>query len=204
MFKIGNGGGQDDIFSHPPDQQGWILMINNPSSQDSWWHMILGLDLGSLQTGWALVRLNGARGYEVKSSGTFIEKEKKGVSFDLRCFTMGQYISSILELNPSIHSICIEDVFVGKNPRTIIKLGHLRGVISHLCIEIAGLEPIYINTRTIKKLIGSSGLATKDQVKLMIKTLTGVEPQTLDESDAIATAIAGYHHQREAKYGGKD
>lgn len=163
--------------------------------------MILGLDLGSLQTGWALVKLNGARGYSVAGSGTFIEKKKSNTSFDLRCFTMGQYISSLLELNPNIHTVCIEDVFVGKNPRTIIKLGHLRGLISYLCIEIAGLEPRYINTRTIKKLIGASGLASKDEVQKMIKALTGVKPATLDESDAIATAIAGYHYQDGAKNG---
>lgn len=163
--------------------------------------MILGLDLGSLQTGWALVKLNGARGYSVSKSGTFIEKKRSDTSFDLRCFTMGQYVGSLLELHPNIHTICIEDVFVGKNPRTIIKLGHLRGLISYLCIEISGLEPRYINTRTIKKLIGASGFASKEEVQKMIKVLTGIEPKTLDESDAIATAIAGYHHQDGAKNG---
>ena len=161
--------------------------------------MILGLDLGSQQTGYALVRLNGARGYSVEQSGTFIEKARPSTSYDLRCYSMGQKIANILELTPSIHSVCIEDVFAGKNPKTIIKLGQLRGVVSYLCIEISGLEPIYLNTRTIKKTIGSSGLASKEDVAKQVKILTGVEPQTLDESDAIATAMAGYHHRQETE-----
>ena len=161
--------------------------------------MILGLDLGSLQTGYALVRLNGARGYSVEKSGTFIEKARPSTSYDLRCYAMGQKIADLLELNPSIHSVCVEDVFAGKNPRTIIKLGQLRGIVSYLCIEIAGLEPIYLNTRTIKKIIGSSGLASKEEVAERVKKLTGKEPQTFDESDAIATAMAGYHHRQETE-----
>ena len=163
--------------------------------------MILGLDLGSLQTGWALVRRNGARGYSVMGSGTFVEKSSSSTSYDLRAFAIGQHVSNLLELNPSIHTVCVEDVFVSKNPRTIIKLGHLRGVISHLCIEISGLEPVYINTRTAKKLIGASGNASKKDVEIMIKILTGVTPQTLDESDAIAVAIAGYHRLKETEHG---
>ena len=155
--------------------------------------LCLGLDLGSLQTGWALIKpAVGKHNYNVVGSGTFIEKPRDNISYDVRCYTMGQYVASLLELNPTIEKVFIEDVYVGRNSKTIIKLGQLRGVISALCIEIGGIEPSYINTMTIKKTIGMSGKSSKDDIARMVEAITRVKTRTLDESDAMATAIAGH------------
>lgn len=163
--------------------------------------MILGLDLGSVQTGWGLLCPMGRSRFTVIGSGTFEEKRRDSISYDHRCYTMGQHVANILELNPSIQRIFIEDVFVGRNSKTIIKLGHLRGVISHLCIEITGLEPRYINTKNVKRLVGTSGSASKEEIHYMVTKLAKVKPETLDESDAIAVAIAGYYQERENNFG---
>jgi crossover junction endodeoxyribonuclease RuvC len=99
----------------------------------------------------------------------------------------------ILRLKPDILSV--EDVFVGKNARAALHLGHARGVVL-AAAALEGLEVASYAPKLVKKTVTGTGRAEKHQVQLMVKTLLGLpEVPAEDAADALALAICHCHHQ---------
>ena len=79
---------------------------------------------------------------------------------------------------------------MNKNPQTTLALGHARAAA---IVAVASRDiPIYeYEPNKIKKALTSAGHADKDQVYKMVRILLpAAHPQTPDESDAIAIALA--------------
>jgi len=98
-------------------------------------------------------------------------------------------IHAIIEAHgPEIMSV--EEAFYGKNARTALLMGHVRG-IALLAGKQAGLEVHEYAARKIKSAVTGNGAADKVQVLFMVKRLLGLkeDPETLDASDALAIAI---------------
>jgi crossover junction endodeoxyribonuclease RuvC len=87
--------------------------------------------------------------------------------------------------------VVVEDVFVGKNARSALMLGHARGVIL-LAAEICGVPVAEYTPREIKKAVTGNGNATKDQVAFMVKKRLNLKeiPNPSDASDAVAAALS--------------
>ena len=89
--------------------------------------------------------------------------------------------------------VAIESVIYGKNAGTMLVLGEARGAVITAAAD-AGL-PIYeYEPRRVKMAVCGNGLAEKEQVQRMVKTLLGLQelPQN-DAADALAIAIAHAH-----------
>ena len=74
-------------------------------------------------------------------------------------------------------------------------MAHMRGVI---CLVLAEAEiPIVpLTATTVKQRLTGGGHASKEQVQRMVLRLTGLAPDDrlkLDETDALALALAGLH-----------
>jgi crossover junction endodeoxyribonuclease RuvC len=83
----------------------------------------------------------------------------------------------------------IEDIFYGKNVKSLIRQGEVRG-ISILAASQSNL-PVYEYTPLqVKKSVVGYGLAEKNQVQMMVKAILNLStlPPT-DAADALAVAI---------------
>ena len=89
----------------------------------------------------------------------------------------------------SINTLGIEDVFVSKNARSALVLGHARGsaIVAAIQAKVAVHE---FTPRQIKLAVTGTGSATKDQVQYMVKTLLHLkEMPPVDAADALAVAL---------------
>ena len=62
-----------------------------------------------------------------------------------------------------------------------------------ICILTAtklGVKILEIQPKLVKKNITGSGVATKDQVNLMVKNILNIVPKNEDSSDALAVAMS--------------
>ncbi len=104
--------------------------------------------------------------------------------------------------NPDVMSV--EKVIYGKNANTMLVLGEARGAVI-----VAGSDagkPIYeYEPRRAKMAVCGNGLAEKEQVQRMVKTLLALPelPQN-DAADALALAICHAHASPFPLKGGSD
>ena len=84
----------------------------------------------------------------------------------------------------------VEEVFHAANAKTALKLAHVRGV-ALLAISEAGVAFGEYSPLEVKSSVVGYGRAEKQQVELMVRTLTGFKDkfESADASDALAVAI---------------
>ena len=84
----------------------------------------------------------------------------------------------------------VEDIFFAQNVKTALKLAHVRGV-TLLAISQAGVAVGEYSPLEIKTSVVGYGRAEKQQVEMMVRTLTGFQEkfESADASDALAVAI---------------
>ena len=146
---------------------------------------VLGIDPGLRKTGWGVVKFNG-NNLNYVSDGYLLQNDKDTLGEKLLAI-FNNITKIINEFKPDL--IGIEQTFVGSGNVSSLKLGMARGVCilaaSKMMIKIIELQP-----KLVKKNITGSGLASKDQVKEMVKKLLNVNPKNDDSSDALAVAIS--------------
>jgi len=149
---------------------------------------ILGLDPGSLVTGWGVIGVSGSQLHALDSG--VIRPDRKA-SLAKRLCQLHEGIGGIIAAARPDEA-AIEEVYVARNARSALVLGHARGVIMLACIE-HGLEPHEYSANTVKQaVLGSGGGgASKERVAFMVKALLGLEriPEPDDITDALACAI---------------
>ena len=150
---------------------------------------ILGIDPGSLLTGYGVIDIKGNHNRYV-TCGTL---SLKTLTMPARLQLIYETISEIItEYKPD--EFAIERVFVGKNSDSALKLGHARGV-AMCAASMAGLEVSEYAPREIKLAATGSGSADKTQVQHMVKVLLGLNKSpSEDAADALAIAICHAHH----------
>ena len=87
-------------------------------------------------------------------------------------------------------AVAVESVFVRKNARSALILGHARGVIL-LAAAQAGLSVAEYPPATIKKAVVGAGAATKGQVQQMVARILrlAAPPAPSDAADGVAVAL---------------
>lgn len=146
---------------------------------------IIGIDPGLLHTGWAIIDSVGPSRHYI-ASGVILPPVKASLPERLAFIFHG--VTDLCEkFNPDVCSI--EIIFVNKNPKTTLILGHARAAaivaVANKNIEIFEYEP-----NAIKKALTGAGHADKDQIYKMLQILLPMaKPKTSDESDAIAIAM---------------
>lgn len=146
---------------------------------------ILGVDTSLRSTGYGIVETAGSRFIAVEY-GNIPNAGSLPHSQCLR--NIHAKIASLIdEFKPDVMSV--EKVIYGKNANTMMILGEARGAVI-----VAGAEagvPIYeYEPRRAKMAVCGNGLAVKEQIQRMVKTLLNLPelPQN-DAADALALAI---------------
>lgn len=145
---------------------------------------VLGIDPGSRVTGYGVIDATGERLVRVASGSLKIPADdlpqRMGVIID-RLGTI------IRDHSPEV--MAIEEVFVSRNPRSALILGHARGAA--ICSGVLRNLPVHeYSPRAIKQATTGRGGADKAQVQHMVKVLLGLgELPAEDEADALACAI---------------
>lgn len=150
--------------------------------------MILGIDPGSRTTGWGIVEQIGNRVVHVDNG--LIRLPDSPIAE--RLAIIFKEVSSLVErFKPS--AMAIEQVFVARNTRSALVLGHARGV-AMVAGSINQLPIAEYAPRAIKQAIVGTGTASKEQIQQMIKMLLRLpEPPATDAADALAVAICHAH-----------
>ena len=147
--------------------------------------LILGIDPGTRVTGYAVLSQQGRR-LALVDSGT--------IRLDCRadlCVRLGQLqqrLEAVLQRNEP-HTAAIEDVFVHRNPRSALLLGHARGA-ALAAVARQGLLVQAYAPASVKQAVAGHGRADKKQVQRMVHVLLGMSRvPAQDEADAIAVAV---------------
>jgi len=87
----------------------------------------------------------------------------------------------------------VEEVFMGRNAASALKLGQARGSAIVACLA-HGVPLAEYSARKVKQAVAGSGAAGKEQVQHMVKVLLGVKGDIAeDAADALAVAICHAH-----------
>jgi crossover junction endodeoxyribonuclease RuvC len=157
---------------------------------------ILGLDPGSLRTGYGLIDCTNegerhlAHGLVNAGSGDFLVRLRR--IFDA--------VAALIELHRP-DEIAIERVFVHRNPDSALKLGQARGAA--ICAAVAaGASAHEYAPRAIKLAVSGFGAADKLQVARMVTVLLGLPRRPVaDAADALAVALCHAQVRRLALLG---
>ena len=135
---------------------------------------IFGIDPGSQRTGYGCIDTDGSR-YRLVACGAVT-----GIYDEL---------ASLLAAHRP-ECVAIEDVFVARNAKSSLKLGHARGV-AMLAASKAGLTVAEYAPTEVKLALVGFGRAEKAQVQQMVALLLGLDtpPTPHDASDALAIAV---------------
>lgn len=146
---------------------------------------ILGIDPGLLHTGWAIIDVAGATRKYV-ASGVILPPVKEALADRLAFIFNG--VSELCEkFQPN--ECGIEIIFVNKNSKTTLLLGHARAA-AITAVAVKNIPVFEYEPNKVKKALTSAGHADKDQIYRMLEILLPeVHPKTADESDAIAIAL---------------
>ncbi|MCB0362235.1 MAG: crossover junction endodeoxyribonuclease RuvC [Bdellovibrionales bacterium] len=150
--------------------------------------LIVGLDPGSLRTGYGILRLGLEGRIEYQSHGVISMPNK--LEFAARLHILHQALDKLLDhWKPS--EVVVEKAFLGSNVDSAFKLGHVRGI----CMAMATKYNCRLREmapRAVKKAVTGYGAASKDQVALAVATWISRDTQKMghDATDALALALA--------------
>ena len=152
--------------------------------------IILGLDPGSMATGYGVVDSRPGR-LTVLAHGTI--RPPRNLPFLDRLPFIAVALERIVD---SAHpeTAAAEDLFCARDSRTAIKLGHVRAA-ALLPVLRAGVPVHAYSPRRVKLAVAGYGGAEKEQVRRMVRILLGLKDERLsyDASDALAVAICHAH-----------
>ena len=146
---------------------------------------ILGIDPGSHITGYGVIEKDGNYLRHVIHGEVELQKDS---TLSTILISIHQQISKVIT-QTAPQAIALENIFYGKNVRSLIKQAQVRGVIIFagadkgiLIFEYAPLE--------VKKAVVGYGRAEKRQVQSMVKAILKLPVlPTADAADALAAAI---------------
>lgn len=151
---------------------------------------ILGIDPGSRITGYGVIA---AQGHEIGFVACGTIRTAGEPDFSRRLLTIFQDLCEVISVHtPEV--VAVEDIFIDRNPRSALKLGHARGaaVVAALHNNLAVYD---YTARKVKQSVAGYGQAEKGQVQHMVRSLLGLDSiPSQDAADALAVAICHAHH----------
>jgi crossover junction endodeoxyribonuclease RuvC len=146
---------------------------------------VLGIDPGSRITGYGIVEST-TGGVAHVDNGNIAPPSSLALHGRLK-FIFESLKRLIDEYRPD--AVAIENVFVAKNVRSSLLLGHARGT-AMIAASTADLDVAEYTPSEVKKAIAGTGGASKEQIQRMVKMLLKLpEVACEDASDALAVAI---------------
>lgn len=152
---------------------------------------ILGIDPGSVRTGYAFVDFDGRRFAHVASGHLSLGQASMAPRLARIFRELGALINEFAPVEAAV-----ESVFMQKNVASAIKLGQARGA-ALTALATADLPVAEYPPATVKQMICGGGRASKEQINFMVQRLVNRrEPLQEDEADALAVALChGFQQQ---------
>jgi len=149
---------------------------------------ILGIDPGSVITGFGVIDSDGVRDFHVANGSIKVKGDDLGQKLGFILAAVGDVIS---EWQPA--EVAIESVFISKNPMSALKLGQARGAA--ICAAVQTGLPIFeYAPKSVKQAAVGHGGAGKEQMQEMIKMLLSLsELPRQDAADGLAVALCHAH-----------
>ena len=146
---------------------------------------IIGIDPGSRKTGYGVIE---SAGGQLQFVACGVIKTTPSYSFSVRLNEIFDGINEVIQIhNPDVAAV--EDLFLAKNPRSALKLGHARGVAVVAAMQ-NGLEVYDYSPRKVKQAVVGYGHAEKEQVQHMVRMLLALSgTPSSDAADALGVAI---------------
>lgn len=151
---------------------------------------VLGIDPGTVATGWGVVEERNSRLVHVahgviRSQGEL--PKRLAHIFSEACRIVSAFTPD---------SMSLEKTFVGDNVQTAFRLGEARGVIL-VAASQAGTDITEYSPAEIKVAVAGSGRAAKEQMQAMVVHLLGLDKcPAADAADALGAAICHLHSAR--------
>lgn len=160
---------------------------------------VLGIDPGSLRTGWGVVVQEGSA---LRVVDVGVVRPKSDAGLPARLAQIHAEVARILALYAP-EAVAIETVFHGPNVRALVVLGQARGAIM-AAAGARGVTVLEVTPAEVKKSVTGRGSATKEQVAHMVGVLLGAQARSqlaekrlpADATDALAVAIAATHRRQ--------
>ncbi len=148
-------------------------------------NIILGIDPGSIATGYGIIGQKGNSLVYVKCG---VIRNKSEDAIEKRLFNIYNKLFEIIREFSPVYC-AIEDVFHSKNPRSALLLGQVRGVCI-VCAVNSGIKVFEYAPTKVKQAVTGYGRAEKEQVQLMVQRLLCLDKKhPKDASDALSIAI---------------
>lgn len=154
---------------------------------------ILGLDPGSVHTGYGVVEKEGSKVHKL-DCGRF--SCRRGAPLPERLGFLAESLETLVDRwRPE--GVVLEALFHGRNPRSLIVLAQARGALLSVLAR-KGLEVREYSPAEVKSAVTGNGRAAKTQVARMVGLLLGLDTTklTADATDALAVALCGAQRQR--------
>ena len=150
---------------------------------------ILGIDTSLRSTGYGVLSVEGSR-MRMLDCGNIPNRATLPLTACLKAIH-AKVAELIAAYRPDV--MAVESVIYGKNAGTMLVLGEARGAVLTAAAD-AGLSVYEYEPRRMKKALCGNGLAEKEQVQRMVKTLLNLPelPQN-DAADALGLAICHAH-----------
>jgi crossover junction endodeoxyribonuclease RuvC len=146
---------------------------------------ILGIDPGSHVTGYGIIEKEGNYLRHVIHGEI---KAKKDSLLSTMLISIYQQLFEVITHNTP-QAIALENIFYGKNVRSLIKQAQVRGVVIFAGAD-KGIPIFEYSPLEVKKAVVGYGRAEKRQVQIMVKAILKLPVlPPADAADALATAI---------------
>ncbi len=154
---------------------------------------ILGIDPGSIITGWGVIDKTG--NYLRHVDHGEIRPRKAAALSEVLTFIHQELSSVIGQASPQ--AVALENIFYGKNVRSLIRQAQVRGLVIFTCAHHQ-IPVIEYSPLEVKKAVVGYGRAEKTQVQTMVKVILKLDSlPTADAADALAAAICHANFQKE-------
>ena len=148
---------------------------------------MLGIDPGTAVCGFGVVRTGVDRRATLLECG--VVRTRATEPLPDRLMTLADALDDLIERHRP-DALALENVFLGRNARTALVLGHARGVVM-LAAARRGVVVAEITPREVKRAVTGTGAATKPQVAAMVARLLRLAsaPEPADAADGVAIAL---------------
>jgi crossover junction endodeoxyribonuclease RuvC len=149
------------------------------------WVRVVGVDPGLAACGYGVVETVGARA-RVLAHGCWHTEPGGRVELRLRDL-FAALARLVADYAPD--AVALEESFVGRDARTALSVGQVRGTLLVACAK-AGVAAVEYPPARVKQAVCGYGRADKAQVQRMTKALLGLEkiPTPTHAADALAVA----------------
>jgi len=156
---------------------------------------VLGLDPGTAATGYGVVEFAGPGATRLVECG--VVRTAAASPLEQRLAQIFDAIADlIVQHRPDV--VAVESVFVARNPRSALVLGHARGA-ALLAAAKAGLPVAEYAPAVVKRTVVGAGAATKIQVQRMAARLLRLSAPPAPDDAADGVAVALTHGMRSAR-----